>query len=355
MRAGVARTDGPPWQRIILGVLLLGVGGCSIPTRVTGVNPGIARQTTPAVIDEGLRKLDEAETKRRIEQMMASPEMKAVMQELIAGLVDGSLSTLSDEQRSARIAELTTHTLRKVARSAVEGALDGATSEEHQRSLRRFAGSLMAASIEQVKQSLDDAKLGTSVSSALSEQVGPAMEKALKENFAPGMAAMLANEEVTRALGATARVMGREMVLGANEALSEIQNKGTSSESTSLFSRLSNLTRKGTQLVSTLTWTIGAVAVALAIWVARLLIQRKRVSTESEKRAETTRLLAAAIKASEGKPWSDELIQALEERFQTQEEAVLELRRARRKLGRGPKKTHRPEQSDDADPRSSLT
>jgi hypothetical protein len=353
MRVGVARND--ERRRLVTAlVLLLGAGGCSIPTRVTAANPEIGRKMTPVVIDEGLTKMDEAETKRRIERMMASPEMKAVEQELIAGLVDGSLSALGDEERSARISELTTQYMRRVAQSAVRGALDGAMTEEHQRDLRRFAGSLMAASVGQLKQSLDEANLGRSVSSALNEHVGPAMETVLRENLGPAAAALLGNEELTRALGATARTIGREMVLGAHEALAEIQEKSAPSDGTSLLSRLGSLTRKGTQLVSTLTWAVGAVAIALAVWVVRLLVQRRRYSTESEARAMTTRLLTEAIKASEGKPWSDELIQALEERFRAEEEAVLHLHRARRKLERERQEPPRPGHGDNPKPRPSL-
>ncbi|WP_437674208.1 hypothetical protein [Sorangium sp. So ce131] len=315
--------------------LLLGAAGCAIPVRASSADPEVARSQTPAAIDAAIEKMDEAETKRRLERMMASPEMRAAQRQLIAGLIDGTLASLSEADRAARINALTTQYMRGVVQSAMDGALDGALSEDGKRELSRFTGSLLEVSVRQLKESLDEVDVGPSVSAALREQLGPALQVVIAENLGPGMTSVLGSEDFQRALGATARVLGREMVAGANEALVEIQQRSGRSQGESTLSRLGDLADGGAQLVDMLSWFLGAVAVALGAWVAVLLVQRKRYRAETEQQART-RLLMEALEASEGKPWSEELLSALEERFRAEQEVdgAVQIRRARQKLYR---------------------
>ncbi len=77
------------------------------------------------------------------------------------------------------------------------------------------------------------------------------------------------------------------------------------------------------------TWGLAALALLLAGWVVRLRRQARRDRAERERRAETTRGLTAAIRAAEGKPWSGELLAALEDRFRNDEEALLRIHASR--------------------------
>lgn len=307
--------------------LLLGAGGCALPTRIASVDEEVARVQTPAAIDEGLGKLEEAETQRRIERLLASPEVRAAQRQLVAGIIDGALASLGEADRAARVDELTAAYARGVVRSAMGGAL----SEDSRRDLQRMTGSLVEASVRQLRESLDEADLGPAMSSALREQLGPALQVVLAEDVGPGMTALLGSEDFQRALGATARVIGREMVAGANDALTEVQQRSGGPQGESMLSRVGHLADEGAQLVSTITWILGALAVALAVWVTTLLVQRKRYRAETERRARA-RLLLEALEASEGKPWSGELLAALEDRFDAEDDAELELHRARRRV-----------------------
>ncbi|WP_437732835.1 hypothetical protein [Sorangium sp. So ce1335] len=307
--------------------LLLGAGGCALPTRITSVDEEVARVQTPAAIDEGLGKLEEAETQRRIERLLASADVRAAQRQLVAGLIDGTLASLSEADRAARVNELTAEYMRGVVRSAMNGAL----GEESRRDLQRMTGSLVEASVRQLRESLDEADLGPAMSSALREQLGPALQVVIAEDLGPGMTALLGSEDFQRALGATARVIGREMVAGANDALTEVQQRSGGPQGESMLSRVGDLADEGAQLVRAIPWILGAIAVALAIWVTALLVQRKRYRAETERRARA-RLLLEALEASEGKPWSDELLAALEDRFHDEDDAALELRRARHRV-----------------------
>lgn len=314
--------------------------GCAIPTRVAELNMAIPKQATPVAIDAGLTALDDPTTKRRMEAMLASPEMKAVQRELLAGMIDGSLATLSDKDRADRIGALASRytagmirgitkeiapDLGPAAAQAMRSAMKGALSPENQREAQHMLTSFVETTIPPITKGISDAHLASSAAEAMTQDLGPAMQKVLKDNLAPGLAEALKDESVRRELGATARVMGREMVLGANEAIAQIQQSKPQGEP-SLAARVSSFVSKGATLADTLTWVLVAVVLMLCALVVKLLMQAKRYRQESEQRAAATRLIEEARKASKGKPWSDELLLALQDQMGAEEE----LRRAAR-------------------------
>jgi len=264
-------------------VLSLGVSSCAIPTKVAAVSPEVPREATPIVIDAALGKLDEAETKRRMERLLASPEMRAVERELVAGMVDGSVAALGDRDRQERI-----------------GALS-----------LRYAAQMVRGLSREIARSVSDTGLGSAASEAMTEQLGPAVQTVLRENIGPGIAEALKDEEVHAALGATARVLGREMILGANEALTKIQ-EGKGSNDGSLLGRVGELASGGAKVATALAWVLGAIVVVLGVWIVKLLAQTKKYRDESEQREAATRLMDEATRKSKGKAGSGELIAALQ-------------------------------------------
>lgn len=328
-----------PRTRFPTAALLLSVGasGCAIPTRVVDVSPEIPRQLTPVAIDSSLKALDDVETKRRMEHLLASSEMKDVQRELIAGLVDGSLAALSDKERSDRAGKLAAqyaaglmHSLsheltpaigplsEQAVRGAVRGAMSEAFGEQGRREMQRFVGDLGQEGFSKVE-------IASAVSGAMTNQIGPAIQKVLTDNIGPGIAGALRNEEVHRELGNTARLMGREMVLGADEALQELREKQPSGASSGM-SPVSELLSKGTKLAGTLTWLLGLAVLLLGAWIVKLLLQARKFRTETEQRASTVRALNEALRAAEGKPWSDELRAALADQFKSNDDALLQIR-----------------------------
>jgi hypothetical protein len=338
--------------------------GCG-KTLVGAVSAEIPKQAIPSTVDAGLNKLDDAETQRKIERIVQSPEIRNVERELIAGLLDGTLSTLSDEERSKRIGELTSKAMAgfmsgtakhigpmaaNMTRGAIRGALDEALSPARREALTGTMGAIISTSIQSTTEGLREAEIGKSVSSAMSEEIGPAMQKTLRDNLAPGLAEVLKNEDLRRELGLTMRVMGKEMVLGATEALAQTQQQPA--ESGSLLGRITNLASQGARLFGSAAWLLLLVIVALGVWVVKLIAQARRYREEAHRREATALLLEEAAKASEGKPWSEELLCALEERFKDDKEAAAALKRARRAVKRA--RTEGPPTDIAGRPRPSL-
>ncbi len=302
--------------------LSVGAAGCAIPIRLTDVDPEVPRKSLPQSIDAGLDTFDQAETKRKIEGLVKSPEMREIERELIAGLLDGTLTAMGDEERSKRVGGLMSKALEGMFSSAKMGP-------ETRDAIAASVGAVVARSVKEAAKGLRDAEIGEQISTAMTEQVGPAMQKALRENIGRGLAEVLKDEEVRRELGETARVLGREMVAGATEALAQAQPPN---QVGSTLDRISQLAGKGSRLFDSITWVLGLIILALAVLIVRLMAQAKRYREDAHRREAEARLLEEVAKASEGKPWSNELVATLKERLKREEEARAALARSRRRL-----------------------
>ena len=283
--------------------LTLGMVGCGVPAQMT-------RSVTPAAIDSGLKAMDDPANKARMEHMVASPEMKGVERELITGMIDGSLSTLGDQERMTRINALTSQytagmmqsfsrqiapqigpVVADMTRSAVRGAMSEAFKPDNQD------------------------EMTSAVSTAMTRDLGPALQKVLSDNLGPGIAAALQNQEVRRALGDTAHLLGREIVLGVNEGMMKAQQDAKDSGEPSTLGSLGKMANKGASIAGGITWVLAALVVVLGGLLVKLLMQARKFKSESEEKKAETRILLEAQKASEGKPWSGELMAALEARL----------------------------------------
>jgi len=313
----------------VLGIAALATGctlGCAIPIRVAELDVGIARDATPVAIESALSKLDDPATKRQIRAMLASPEMPAIHQELVAGLIDGTLATLSDGERSERIGALATNAMagmlrgasrelpqatENMTRSAMNGALDAALDPGRRRDMESSVSVLVSAGVRAAADGLREAEIGKTLSAEISEEIGPAFKKSMRDDVAPALAELLENEDLRRELGETARVLGREMVLGATDALAQ---KKEPAPDGSLLARATSLAKEGSRLFGSAAWLLVLVILAMFVWIAKLMMQAKRYRNDAERRVAATRLLEEATRAAEGKPWAKELIEVLQQR-----------------------------------------
>jgi hypothetical protein len=296
-------------------VLLLGASGCGLPAKVT-------RDITPAAVDSGLKAMDDPATKKKMEHLLASPEMQDVEKALVAGVVDNSLSVLSDEDRAKRITALSS----RYANVMLQGFTRDVMPQISPAVMEMTRGAVKGAMSEAFKPE-NQQEMTAAVSSAMTRDLGPALQKVISENLAPGIAAALQNEEVKRALGDTAHLLGREMVLGVNEGMMKAQELRGDGDKGMLGS-LGVLASKGASIATGITWVLAALVVVLGGLLVKLLMQARKFRAESEESKAETRLMNEAKKASEGKPWSGELIAALEDRFHSTDRSSKPGRRA---------------------------
>lgn len=292
--------------------------GCSVPQLV--------RQTTPAVVDSGLSTLDDPANKRKMRDLVASPEIKQLEKELITGIVDGSLSAMTEQRRAERMGEIAARFTGVFMRGMSNEMTAALANEENARRLQSLVGGVVQASFEPVIKSMGELDVGHTASEAMTKHLGPALQKVLQENLGPGIANAMDHDDVRRALGGMAHAMGKEMVLGANEALTMIQqDQRAKVAEPSLLGNVSLMVDKGPGIMTVVAIAIAVIAAALAVWVGKLLLERKRYRTNAEERAATTRMLNEALRIADGKPWRDDLLSVLEQRFNADDEMMLRL------------------------------
>ena len=294
--------------------LSLGAFGCASTAR------DITRATAPAAIAGTLEGLTDRNNQRMMRELLDGPEMRRAARGFAAEVVDASLDTLTEPERVARIEAMAerylgsmtqvmmrsmaqgmrrelTPALAGMVRATVASAMREALSEGYQRDLERVTAGLTRAAVRSASEGMAE---------GLTRDLGPALQRTLTD------------EGTVRALGASSRALARELVLGSNDALAQIQRDQERGRAPpSLLSRITKLSDSGMQIAQ---WVaIGGVvlSIALAMWVARLLIRARRAQVESERNAADALILAEAIRDAEGRPWAQELTDIVKDRLRS--------------------------------------
>ena len=334
---------------LLCGAILFLAPGCG--ATVAKLSAEIPKAAAPAAVEASLDTFEDPETRARMARLLATPEIRAIQRELAAGLLDAALSSLGDGERIRRIDALTSRAVARmlqgashelpslaaeVTRGAVGGALDAAVTPARTRSIERAVGAVVESTVRSAARGLGDAEVARAISTAMTAEIGPAIEATMRDDVAPGLASTLEDERLHRALGATAHVLGREIVRGATDALAQ-QRPPPATDS--LLSRITGVAREGTRLFGSAAWVLIALVVLLFAWIVKLAMQARRYRADASRRVATAHLLEEAARAAEGKPWSGELISALQDRARAEEKALAELRQSKRWRSRKPPAT----------------
>lgn len=305
-----------PFKRILFGLLLLTVGsGCTLTPR--GLTRDVAGAAPPAAINSTLRALNEQDNQRLMVELLASPQMHEATRAFASEIADGTMASLTEPERVARIEAMTTEyvtsltrtmtrsmaaglrrdlapAIAEVMRESVASTMREMMSERYQHDMERMAGGLTRASVEAATQGM---------AAGLTRDLGPALRTALF------------NEQNAQSLRLTGRELAREVVLGSNDALAQIEAQKDRGGHPSLLTRLSSISNSGATAMKFVAIGVGAVALLLALWVVRLILKGRRIQAESERNAASAVMFAEAIRAAEGKPWSKELTDLIQERL----------------------------------------
>jgi hypothetical protein len=301
--SALAVCAGPP---ALLAATLF-TSGCAGP--IADLAAQVPKKATSAAVQGGTNALSDPALRRQIAQALASPEMRDIQRELIAGLTDSTVAALGDEERLRRLDALATRaaerlllgadrTLPRVTegltRGAVDGALDAALAPASQRKLQLAAGAFLDTGMRALTGGPESPGLAVGVSAAMTQQIGPAMEATMRDDIGPGLASVLANQELQRSLGETARLLGREIVLGATDALA---TQKPPPQADSFLSKASGVARQGAALFGTAAWVLVLVIALLFAWIVKLLAQARRLRSEATRQVAQARLLEESARA----------------------------------------------------------
>lgn len=295
---------------------LLSLSSCALTPR--GVAREVADVTPPVAIRSSLHAMNDVENQRLLIQLLASPELRAAARELAGEISDGVTGALSMPERTERIERMAARYLATLTRAFTRSLADGirhdlspALAEVVRASV---AGALREAARAENQRGLE--LMAAGLSHATVEAASRAAAEGVRRDLAPSLRAALLDERTAEALAATTRTIARGVVLGSNDAMTHVQQQQERTGRRSFLGTVSNLTQDSVRLVQ---WVaLGAVALSLllAIWVLRLTVRGKRERAERDRHADSARALAEAVRAAEGRPWSKELTEIIEQRIQ---------------------------------------
>lgn len=308
---GAMNRQPPP----LLFLLLLASLGCALTPR--SMAREVAAAAPPAAINSTLHALNDDENQRLVLSLLRSPEMRQAARELSAEVADGALVVMSEPERVARVERMTARYVATITRAMTRSLASGIRADLGPALAAvvrdTVAGSMREAMKQDNQRELE--RMVAGVTRATVEAAGQGLSASVARDIVPTLRDAMTSEPTARALASASRSMAREAVLGSNEAMTQIQRQQESQGRPSFLSRLSNLTEDGVKILRMVTVAAVAAAVILALWVLRLTLRTRRIQAESERNAASAVLFAEAIRAAEGKPWSSELTEILNQRL----------------------------------------
>jgi hypothetical protein len=212
--------------------------GCAMPAiREAG------RQVTAVAMDQGLVALEDARTRQRVAEVMASPEVQDAMRDIAVGLTNGVTGALTNDDAFKRVTFLTKAIAATAARAAVDVALSEVTSSVIQRRLEEMAEAT-----------------ATVASRAAMREMGAEMA---------GMAGGL-ESNARGALASVAFEVARQAVLGSNQGMADLEQH---KEKTGSLARLSGMLFEFSWLLPVL---LAVCIVTIVVLVVRSRVQAKR-------------------------------------------------------------------------------
>ena len=285
-------------RRLVLVPLILAVAGCASDS-LQELAPNLVGRT----VESTLEALTDDANQERIRELVATPDLRKMAEDLSTGLVTGGIDTLTEPERSERLLAFSEAFVRRFAETlgesfseigprtreelvkTVQEVSAEALGDENRKSAELFAASLIEASSR---------SLTLSLAQGWEKDLSPAFRASLENDLGPGLEQMF-RENLTPALAEAAREMSREALLGAGDALrgdfgnaiAEMQEKGWER----FQARIGETREKGRAWVQTL--VVAAIALALLLGIAAFLWRNQARAAARRERA--VALLASAI------------------------------------------------------------
>lgn len=307
-----------------IALLFIGAGCAHQAGALAGA---VAEEVPEPIITESLRTLSDEQTRRMMVEVLAMPEVRDATRELVGSVTDGTLDALASEERAARLSEVSEEfvqrisiTLASVLERDIGPAMVRTLSEGLDASLRRILSeetqSQIASAVAGVAQESTAA-----LAMAFRDELGPAMRAAWQSDVAPALESALTSPEARTLIVETSRTMSRGVVLGIQDAFEEIDARGGRTPDT-VLTRLQDAAGAGFGLLQ---WGLVVLLVALLVlfgFLVRATARAREHEAEAQKREAAIVALTEAIKSTENRPWSPELLDLLRESFRDSEHAA---------------------------------
>jgi hypothetical protein len=272
----MAITSGPSTKLLSTLVMIgsLAAVGCASTVEK------VARQTTPAIVDEGVKKIADPQVQRTLVDSIDEELVEKAARRITAGVVDGTLDAFADGERNARVSKiadkfvlpLSIQTIEPQAITrAINAAMETALGPEGQAKMERFSAALSKALI-----------------AGFAEGAG--------EHLGPGV-----GDRINESLGKSAREMAKQATLGFQDAITEAEEKRKKGETDgSVLSFAGKAAEAGISGITLLAAI--AVLAAVALGVALLVVvRRNRITAQPPRRR--TRSSSRLTRRASARSW----------------------------------------------------
>lgn len=260
-RMGIAGRT--PSMKLLSSLVIL---GALAATGCASTVEKVARQTTPAIIEEGVNKVADPQTQRKVVESIDEELVEKAARRITAGVVDGTLDAFADGERNARVSKiadkfvlpLSIQTIEPQAiTSAIHAAMETALGPDGQVKMERFSAALSKSLIAGLAEGAGD-------------QIGPGV-----------------GDRINESLGKSAREIAKQATLGFQDAISESEAKRKKGEAdASVLSFAGKAAEAG---ISGITILAGiAVLTAVALGVALLVVVRRARTLPPRRRSRSS-------------------------------------------------------------------
>lgn len=292
-----------PPSAVVLVVSLASLLGCA---------RGLASQAAGGAVDQSLEEASEQEGQQDLGKILSNPEVRQATRDLSRSVVQGAILGLTEDERLQEMDPA----LDGLA-AGVAAEVGAAATEAMVTTLAERLPELSEATLDQLGSEDSRAQLASvthAVTTALLEafatglrtDVGPALRQVIASDVAVGTRAAL-DGGLDEAIGNTARIVGRNFVIGSEDGLARV----LADEKGALSIVLARTLGQGTGLASLMMWAWALAALLLAAGLVWTIIRFRRARAEAREQREATILLMSAFKESEKRPWSGELQEVL--------------------------------------------
>ncbi len=305
-------------HRWVGAALALGVAASSLAC-ATGAEK-IARRGVEGGLGGALGALNEPRNRELLLRLLRDPDIQAAAHDLTEAITGGAVDGVSDEARMRRVREASDAYIRTIA-GAVGAALDedispavtrgigdvvggtvaAALRPENARLARSFVDgvtrSTITAFMQSTAQGLRD-DLGPALNKVLEQDLGPGLQRVIEENVGPALRKVIERDlqpmieaalggEDGGAAGIFARDLTRQIVLGANDGMSEL---GIS---------LSPNRKDGIGLFGWIPIVLGVLLLLLTVLLLRMFLTRRAIAQDRARSEEMLVNILRAIKSSD--------------------------------------------------------
>ena len=267
-----------------------------------------------------LEALNDPHNKQLLRQLLQDADIRDAAHDLTEAITGGALDGLTEEERMRRVREASDAYVRTVAasvgkalnedvtpaltrtvESVVGGAVAAALRPENARLARSFVDGVTRSTITAFMQSTaqglrDDLgpalnlvlerDLGPGLQRVIEDNVGPALRKVIERDLQPMIEAALGGEE-GGAAGMFARDLTRQIVLGANDGMSEL---GIS---------LSPNSKDGIGVFGWIPIVLAGLLLLLSVLLVRMFMTRRAITQDRARSEEMLVNILRAIKSSD--------------------------------------------------------